>query len=446
MPRKAMWILVALLSVIFLLAVSIPVDAKVMGPPGGGGGGGGGSSGGSKEKDPCDGVPPPSVRRPWAANECYYIVESSTQKIPEPPDWTGTNDWTWGYRVDGSHMGGIEKAALQWAPGYPMNVDELSHTKPLRYDFAGSREGTYYIEDDYNDWLRYYYDRVRLERGRVTFRALCWVRVWKRDIYQIDKWNDGVREMYKVSEERSTRDGPGETNPDSICNLNPYASGYNLWDWISFDEYDQPMKAPPIYRPIPPSGIVPPPIFSGYESYLGGREVIKNDYKTKDDWGEGGKWLFGGKPHDKKISGTRGAAAMLHVYAKAEGDRSFTNAKNQVTQVRVRVLGGFPNSQWIYATRSSGKPWGDSTWIVAIPIPLKTRLGYYPVEIEIHGYNFWGMPRLKTLNATLIVNAGDREDPGGNPGDVGLCGRSEKEMEHLGPIWIYDCVDPALIK
>lgn len=410
------------------------------------GGGGGGNSGGGKPKDedPCTKESPPAVRRPEYQTKCYYIVRSKTWTEPEPPQWDRTNDWTWTYRVEGGYQGGIEKTTIEWAPGYPKNVDELSRTVPLRYDFVGSREGPYYIEDQYRDWLRYYYNQVRLERGRVTFRWLCWSRIWRRVHMREDYWNDGGRARYSTGETRSALDGPSETNPDSVCDLNPYTylDGANLWDWISFSEDRPAIKAPPIDRPIPPSGIVPPPLWSWPLDYLGGREIIRRDYKYKDDWGKGGSWLFGGKPLSDPVSGIRGGFADIGIRAIAQGA---PGGKQQVTSVKLRVLSPFPDSGWQYLGLWSGSH-TDGIWRAMVPIPRRgvvLRPHRYTVEAVIEGFNFWGAKRAKVIRFQLVIDEGEGPD---DPRGKGPCGGLSENYMRNHPNWLAHCSGSRLIK
>lgn len=416
-------ILSTLLTIVLLLAFIRPASAVVLGPPDDGS-----DNGGSEEK------------------EKRYVVKSYTEERP-PDDWLPSNQWKWTHKVDGSHTGGIHKVTLEWAPGYPKNVDELSHTRTLRYDFIDTTEGTYYIEDDYRDWLRYYYDLVRLERGHASFRGMCWSRVWYRNVYNITIWSDGDYDEELVGIRTSTLDGPGETNPHSVCNLAPY-SLVNPYDW-SFDEYDEPLKAPPVYVPIPPSGIVPPPVYSGYEAYLGGKEIIRNDYKTRDDWGKGGTWLFGGRPVYNLFAAARGETAIVGIDTLAQGDPRVKPALNKVTEVIVSV-DGIPRST-VKAALSSGTP-QKGQWIAPVHVPFGTKIGRYRITFDIRGTNYWGEPRRKVVYAWFQVTGGNTVDPGCKPWQkdcgrkVGFCGLDEDDMRRLGDVWRYECVDPRLVK
>ncbi|PZN10057.1 MAG: hypothetical protein DIU69_07715 [Bacillota bacterium] len=225
-----------------------------------------------------------------------------------------------------------------------------------------------------------------------------------------------------------------------------------MWDWIEFTEDSKPFKAPPIDRPIPPSGIVPPPVFSGYEAYLGGREILKDDYKSRDDWGRGGVWLFGGRPSRNMFSATRGTNAILAIDTLAQGDLSVPPALNKVAQVIIRIP-DIPGAQ-AKATLVSGNA-QKGQWLTSLPIPPTTRVGKYKVVFEIRGTNYWGQARTKIVEGQIWIDGGDcpatdrncqKEHGMLNPGEVSFCGLSEDEMRALGDRWIYKCNDPRLVK
>lgn len=448
MYRRFLQVLAVFLCLVMLVTVGAPemAFAKAMGPGGGSGSGGSskGSSSSSSDDDDCP--PPPGKPDPPG---CIYVIatgerNATSREINEQGiAWVPSGQYVWWGDETSNYW-------IDWDAGYPQYnkwIYDPQSDRILRYDFVGSSEGTYYIEDEYRPFVRKFYDKWQLEHGLLHVKRIWWAQKMGWPIVSYVLYNTGISIISETGKASRYDVTHGRTQPIDGLMYCPTTCTEQFPNPFSQSPRRPIIKNPPIYNTVP-DGKPKPPMVPYPHDWLGD-EIDCDNCQHQDVYDPTGIWLFGGRPVYNLFSAARGENVVIGINTLAQGDLNLPPARNRVSQVIISIEG-------ISGAQSSAKLTSgtaqDGQWRASLFIPYGTKIGRYRVVFDIRGTNYWGQPRRKIVYAWLQVTTGETVDPGCKPFEqdcgkkVGYCGLDEDDMRRLGNKWRYECLDPKLVK